>query len=319
MIRRILLRILLAIPVTLCASIAVFFLLELAPGDPFQYSDTTDAPPDAVELQKKHFGYGDPLHVRLGRWIYCTLTFDFGTSVLERRPVRDIAFETLPYTLCLSGLALVFGTLLGITIAMICARRVGGWVDSILSSVSIFIVGIPLFWSATWAAGWVGVEWQWLPPGGALSVRSMTQPGFHLWDRIVHLIMPAGILILLTAAVMARFTRASLAVTLQMEFIRAARARGASRTRVLWRHALPASVHSTIAYLGLSIPWLAGGFVIIETVFNYPGTGLLLVKAMNTRDYPVACAGVVILSFLAILGNAVADAVAQWLDPRVEN
>jgi peptide/nickel transport system permease protein len=116
----------------------------------------------------------------------------------------------------------------------------------------------------------------------------------------------------------ARYTRASLIDTLGREFILAAQARGASRARVLWHHALPASLHTTIALFGLVVPFLVAGSVLVEWVFNWPGMGQLLVGALKRKDYPVACAAVVVVSWVSILGNLLADAVAVSLDPRVE-
>jgi peptide/nickel transport system permease protein len=318
MVRRILLRIVAAIPITFSASILVFLLLEFGPGEPFQYFIEPDASADAVAAQRAHFGFDEPFAVRLGRWVKSTATLDFGSSIQQRRAVRDIALETVPPTLLLTGVSLVFGFALGIALAVLCVRRPGRFLDSSVTGISMLVAGTPLFWIATWAVAWLCVEWKWFPTGGALSVGSMTEPGLHLRDRLFHLILPAGLLTVVVAAHVARYTRAALVSTLHLEFIQSARARGAGPWRIIVRHALPASLHSTIALLGLWFPLLVGGAVVIETIFHYPGTGMLLVESMQRRDYPVVCAAVVALSFFAVLGNALADALAAAVDPRIE-
>lgn len=319
MLARIARRLVLSIPVCFAASILVFFLLEIAPGDPVQYLGDPDASIDAAREQVKTFGLYDPMPVRLSRWILNTCTLDFGRSILDHRPVREKLFESLPNTLVLSGVSLVFGFLLGIGLAVASVWKKRGALDLCISAFGVAAASLPLFWVGAWAIGWLSIEWGWLPPGGALSVESMLTPGLHLSDRLYHFILPASILTIATAAGVARYARAALAATLEEEFIQSARARGASRARVVLVHALPASLHSTIALFGLSIPWLFGGSVIIEHVFNYPGTGRLLIEAMSRRDYPTVCAGIIVISILSILGNAVAEAAAMRLDPRVED
>lgn len=315
-------RLLASIPVCLAASVIVFFLLELAPGDPIRYLGDPDASLEAARAQAAVFGFEDPLPIRLGRWIASTLTLDFGQSILDHRPVRDKLLEALPHTLLLSGVSLIFGFILGIGDALVSVSRREspgrGVRDAVISYAGVLFLSLPLFWIATWAAGWLSTEWKWFPPGGALSVESLLSPGWHIGDRIYHLILPAGILTIVTAAEVARYARASLLSTLEAEFIEAARARGASHARILLRHALPASLQSTIALFGMHVPWLFGGTAILEHIFNYPGTGRLLLEAMARRDYPVVCASVIVISTLAILGNALAEAVAIRVDPRTE-
>ncbi|MBI3819672.1 MAG: ABC transporter permease [Planctomycetes bacterium] len=312
-------RCLVSIPVCLAASLLVFFLLEAAPGEPVQYLSDPEASAEAAREQAGVFGYFDPMPVRLWRWIENTITFDFGRSILDGRPVRDKVFEALPHTLLLSGVSLILGFALGIAIALISAWRPRGALDLFISASGVAIASVPVFWMGTWAVAWFAAEWKWFPTGGDVAIDAMVEPGWHAADRIYHLILPAGILILVTSVQVARFTRAALLATLREEFIQSARARGASRARVLLGHALPASLHSTVALFGLSIPWLIGGSAVVEYIFNYPGTGRLFIEAMKRRDYPVVCAAVIMLSFMAVLGNALADALAIRFDPRAED
>lgn len=304
--------------ITVAASLLVFFLLEAAPGQPVDFLADPEASAEAAAARRALFGLDDSMPVRLQRWLQCTFTLDFGVSFVDHRPVREKILEAAPHTLLLSGVSLVAGFVGGIALALLCAFHAGRFVDSTLSAAAVFFTSIPLFWMATVATGLLAVEWGWFPAGGEISLDARLRPGWHVFDRLHHLALPALLLTIATAAGVARFARASLVETMRSEFFDAARARGATRGHALWRHALPASLHSTIALFGLSIPRLVGGSVILEQIFNYPGLGRLLVGSMIRRDYPVVCAAVIALSLVAMSGNALATAVARRLDPRLE-
>lgn len=309
-------RLLWAIPLTCAVSAAVFLLLELGPGDPAQILTDPIGSNEVNETQRRILGLDKPAPERFLRWMGATLTLDFGRSFADGRPVREKILEVLPNTVALSGVSLLTGFALGVGIALLCARRPRGWLDAGLSAASLFVTSVPIFWLSFIAVAWFSVRLGWFPSGGALSVQARGEPGLHVLDRLHHLTLPAAILALYIGAHVARYTRASLVDTLRLEFIRAARARGAGEARVLWTHALPSSLHTTIALFGLSIPFLVAGTVLVEWVFDWPGMGQLLVGALKRRDYPVACAGVVVVSLASIAGNLAAEELAKVLDPR---
>jgi peptide/nickel transport system permease protein len=313
MIRRVLLRCLAAIPITFGASALVFLLLQLAPADPAVLLTDPQGSKEANEAQRRLLGLDRPLGEQFARWMGATATLDFGRSFADGRSVREKIVEALPHTLLLSGASLVLGLAAGLGAALLCAWRPRSALDLALAGGSLFLSSIPIFWLA-----FLAVEWGWFPAGDVLSSDAKNTPGLHLLDRLHHLALPALLLAAYLGSSVARYARAALLDTLSQDFILAARARGASTGRVLWRHALPASLHTTIALLGLWVPFLVAGAVLVEWVFNWPGMGQLLVGAMKHKDYPVVCAAVVAVSWLSVLGNLLAEAVAGALDPRVE-
>lgn len=305
-----------AIPLTFAVSAVVFLLMELGPGDPSVILTDPEGSNEVNEIQRRILGLDRPAPERFLRWMEATATLDFGRSFLDGRPVREKIGEALPNTLVLSGAALLTGFALGIGIALACAWRPGGIRDFVLSAVSLFVTSLPVFWVAGLAVSVFSVGLGWFPAGGVLSVGARTAPGFHGMDRLHHLTLPCAILATTIGAHVARYTRASLVDALESDYVLAARARGAGRWRVLWSHALPNSLHSTIALFGLAIPMLVAGAVLIEWVFDWPGMGQLLVASLRRRDYPVACAGVVVVSLVSIAGNMFAEELSKVLDPR---
>jgi peptide/nickel transport system permease protein len=317
MLRRALLRLLAAIPITLLVSAAVFFLLEMAPGDPSVILVDPLGTNEVNATQRKILGLDEPMPARFAKWMAASLTLDFGRSFTDGRPVREKVAEALPATLALSGASLLVGFAGGIALALLCVWRPRGALDGGISFAALFLGSMPIFWLAMVSIAFAAVEWGMFPPGGVLSPNSKNTTGLHLGERLHHLALPCAILASYIAAHASRYTRAALVETLDAEFIRAVRARGAGRARTLLAHALPNSLHSTIALFGLSLPYLAAGSVVIEWLFDWPGMGRLLMNALLRRDYPVACAGVLAVSFLCVLGNLVAEEISRALDPRV--
>ncbi|HKD99943.1 MAG TPA: ABC transporter permease [Planctomycetota bacterium] len=317
MIARIHLRLLAAIPIALAVSALVFFLVEASPGDPSLLLLDPNASPHANDAQRAILGLDRPVAERFGIWMRNTLTLDFGRSFVDQVPVRDKIAAALPSTLLLSSVSLAIAFGLGLAAALASASRPRSALDHVLSAIALVLQSTPIFWLAWMAIAWLAVGWGWFPTGGTVSLTSTLEPGLHLLDRLHHLALPALVLGVAFAGEVSRFARGALVDTLEEDFVRASRARGASRRRALLRHAFPASLHSTISLLGLSIPYLVGGAVLVEEIFDWPGMGRLLVGAMVAKDYPVVAAGVVALATLAVVGNLLADLLAARLDPRV--
>ncbi len=311
-------RLLAAIPIVLLVSALVFFLVEAAPGDPSVIFTGPGGSPHVNEAQRRILGLDEPVGVRFLHWMRSSLTLDFGSSFADQRPVREKVLEALPHTLLLSGTSLAIGFAFGIGLALVSAARPRRFADHLISSTTLLVASTPIFWLAGLAVSWLAVAWGLFPSGKEISLALRFEPGLHVVDRLHHLALPALLLGGFLAAHVARFTRASLLENLDREFVRAARARGASRRRALLRHVLPVSLHATIALFGLSVPYLVGGAVLVETVFDWPGMGTLLVGAMTQKDFPVVAAGTLALAFLAVAGNLAADLLSAWLDPRFE-
>lgn len=314
---RILARCLWAVPIALATSALVFFLVEAAPGDPSLLLVDPAGSDHVNAAQRALLGLDAPVGERFARWMRGSLTLDFGRSFVDQRPVAEKVREALPHTLLLSGASLAVAFSFGLALALACASRPRRALDHGLSVAALLLESTPIFWLALLAVAWLSVTWGWFPPGGVMSIGARVEGGWSPADRLRHLALPALVLGLTFGAHVSRFTRAALVETLSQDFIEGARARGASRARALLRHALPASLHSTIALLGLSIPYLVGGAVLVEHVFAWPGMGDLLVGAMLAKDYPVVAAGTLALAALSVVGSVAADALSAWLDPRV--
>lgn len=311
-------RLLTGVVVVFAASVLVFFLVEAAPGDPAIIFTDVQGAADVNARQREILGLDQPMPVRFVKWIQSTATLDFGLSLVDRRPVRDRVLEALPRTLILSGSSLLLGFAAGLGIALACARRPGRFVDQALSGATLLIASTPIFWISSIAVWWCSIEWPLFPAGGELSTENRFVPGWHLGDRMWHLALPCLVLSGFIAAHVARYARAALVEAQRQDFVLAARARGATRGRALLHHALPASLHSTVALLGLSMPYLVGGAVLVEMVFEWPGMGTLLLGSLTRKDFPVATPCLLLLSLTAVLGNVVADLLAERIDPRVD-
>ena len=305
-----------AIVVLVVATIS-FFLIRLAPGDPFAYDTPTITP--AVREQWRHqFGYDRPVVEQFGRYLASVATGQLGYSWSLHEPVTEAIASAVPRTLLLTGVSLALSFALGLVVGVVQARRRGTWVDRTLSGVLVFFYSLPDFWLALVLllafTYWLPV----LPPGGLTDpvMYDYMNVGQRLVDRLRHLLLPATALTLLTAAAVARYQRAAMLEVLPLDFVRTARAKGATEARVVWRHALRAALAPLVALAGLLFPALLGGSVFVETVFAWPGMGLLAANAVTRQDYDLVTATVIVGAVMVALGNLLADAAHAALDPR---
>jgi peptide/nickel transport system permease protein len=307
------------VTVLLVATIT-FALARLAPGDPFT-GETRSGVTEAIRAQRRaHHGLDRPIAEQYARWLWNVARGDFGYSLSLNVPVRDAIAEALPNTLVLLGVALagMFGV--GIFLGALQAARRGTWVDRAGSAVSLFFYSVPDFWLALMAvlvfAQWLRV----LPVGGVVSADVypyLTSGWARLADRLRHLVLPAGTLVLLGAGGVARFQRAALLDVAHEDWLRTARAKGLGERAVLLRHALRNALLPVITVFGLSLPALVGGATFIEYVFAWPGMGRLAVEAVGRRDYDLVTACAVLGGALVAAGSLLADLLHAVADPRL--
>jgi peptide/nickel transport system permease protein len=303
----------------------LFFVVNLVPGDPVSTLSSPSATPEALDRVRVSLGLDQPIHIRYLRWIGSLARGDLGVSYTTGRPVRDIFLEIIPNTLLLSGLALLLSFGLGTVLGTLQARREGGWFDRVASGLTLTFYSVPSFWLAimmvTVFSYQAGGAWGWpvsFPASGMVAVdHEFLGPLGQLQDRFMHLVLPVSCLVLILGSGITRFVRASMIQVLGENYIRAARARGLSESRVLWEHGLRNGVLPALALLGLQIPILLGGTVFVEAVFGWPGMGKLLVDAIFSRDYPVIMAGSFLFAVAVVLGNLLADILVRAADPRV--
>ena len=304
--------------VVLIVTTMSFFLIRFAPGDPFAYDGPNITP--AIRAQwRAQYGYDRPLGEQFLRYVTSVAHGELGYSHSQRRPVVEVLAVAIPRTLLLVGVSLVLSFGIGIMLGVVQATRRGQWIDRGVSAVLLFFYSLPDFWFAIMMliafTMWIPI----FPSGGIVDpvMHEYMRPWPAFVDRIRHLVLPAITLTLLVAAVIARYQRSAMLDVLPAEFIRAARAKGVSERGVVWRHALRTSLTPVISLLGLLLPALVGGSLFVETIFSWPGMGLLTADAVFNRDYDLLTASVVVGAIMVATGNLVADVLHAVADPRL--
>ena len=317
MLRFVLRRILIAIPVLWLVVTLTFVVVHAVPGSTVDLLDNPRLSPHEREAMRRHFGLDRPLHVQYLLWLEGVATGDLGVSFLYRQPVRTVVARALPPTLVLTGTALLLDLALGVGLALLAAARHRGWFDRIATLLSLGLYGMPAFWLAGLAILLFSLKLGWFPSSHMHSLDAASlPPAARLGDLLRHLALPAGILGLSGAAATARYLRASLLDVAGSRYLLAARARGVPPARVLGVHALKPALLPLITILGLSLPFLVSGSLVIEVIFAWPGMGRVLWTAAWARDIPVILAVTVLGAVAVIVGNLLADILYAVADPR---
>ena len=325
MIRYLVRRVLLALPLVLGIVTILFFVINLAPGDPTQVMVRPGMRPEVIAQMRANFGLDQPLPVRYVKWLGALAQGDFGYSFSHGRPVVDVIGQMLPNTLLLSSAALLVAFLAGILIGIVQAVRQYSLADQALTVLALFFYSMPSFWLALMLiltfALFARNVWEWpiyFPPSGT---RSVDWAQLGTWDRMVdrarHMVLPVASLSLVLAAGIARYARGSMLEVIRQDFVRTARAKGLPERSVVFKHTLRNALIPVITLLGLYLPVLFSGTVFIEHVFAWPGMGKTIVDAIGTRDYPVVMATSLIFACMVVVGNLIADVLYAIVDPRI--
>ena len=313
-------RLLQAAVIVAIAATATFLLIKLAPGDPFiELIDNPRVPPEVRERLRARWGLDRPVHEQYLLYLRDLARGDLGWSFSKSRPVADAIADALPNTLLLMGVALFGAFVLGVTAGVIRAGRRGSVADRLLGTGTLVFYSMPDFWLATMAMLTFGYWLPVLPTSGMTTavVYDYLSPAGKLIDRLRHLVLPATTLVLLLAAIIARYQRAAFLDVATQDFVRTARAKGLRERAVLWRHVLRNALLPVITLLGLALPMLVGGAVFIEHVFAWPGMGQLVVAAIAGRDHALVVAIVMMGSIVVTFGSLVADLLYAAADPRL--
>lgn len=295
----------------LLASVAVFAMLEVLPGDPALVMLGVNATPETLQALRQEMGLDQPLVVRYLAWIGGLATGDFGRSLTYSSSVASLIAERAAVSLPLALIALALSTLIAIPVGVFAAARRGKVADTVAMGTAQFGVAVPNFWFALMLVYVFAVWLRLLPAGGF--------PGWQagLWPGLKALILPAVALALPQAAILARVTRSALLEVLAEDYIRTARAKGLPRRRVLWRHALRNALIPVITIMGLQFSFLLAGTIIIENVFYLPGLGRLVFQAITQRDLIVVESVVMVLVASVIVINLMVDICYAIIDPRL--
>jgi peptide/nickel transport system permease protein len=297
---------------------ATFFIIRLSPGDPLTKYYSPDIDPRSMETVRHQFGLEEPLPVQYAKTIWSFVRGDFGVSFSAHRPVSAILGETIPRTLQLAGLALALQLAIGIGLGVLSALKRDSAVDRSFSLAFLVLYSIPSFYLAFIFIALFSLKLGWLPSASMSSIDVAGGGAAILRDRLIHMVLPVGVLALGSAAGLARYTRGSLLDVLHEEFVRTARAKGLSEIRIMVRHVFRNALPPILTVVGLSVPFLLGGAVVIEKIFAWPGMGALLVDSIFARDYPVVLAANFIAACMVIAGNLLADLSYVWADPRIK-
>jgi len=297
-----------------------FFLLHVAPGDPMaKYYNRPGISPETVKMMRAKFGLDRPVTEQYVKWITNFTRGDFGYSLHYNRPVRNLILEAIPNTLRLTVAALLLYIVIGISLGIISAVKKDSIFDKVNTVAALFLYSIPSFWLSLMLIFIFSLKLGILPSSHMQSIGMEGAGWFELFcDRARHLALPAFVLGVASAAGMARYMRGSMLDVLREDYIRTARAKGLENKRILLKHAFRNAAIPVVTIIGLSIPFLLGGAVVIEKIFSWPGMGRLAVDAIYARDYPVVLAVNFVVGVMVIMGNLMADVGYAILDPRIK-
>jgi len=303
MLRYILRRILMLVPVLFGVTLVSFSLLHLVPGDPAEVLGGQEATKEDVERIRREYGLDRPLAVQYLRFAANAARGDFGVSIQSRHPVRDLLLQRLTFTLQLSLASILVASAVGLLAGVVSSTRPYSLFDATSMLGALFGISMPIFWLGLLLILVFAVRLHWLPSGGT--------------GTLLHLILPAVALGGASAAVIARMTRASMLEVVQQDYIRTARAKGHREGVVILRHALKNAMIPILTVFGLEFGSMLGGAVLTETVFSLPGIGRLLVEGIFARDYPVVQGAMILVGTTFVLVNLLTDVAYAFFDPRI--
>lgn len=305
------------LPMLLGVVIIGFLLVHIAPGDPILALAGENGDEAYYAEMRQRYGLDRPLVNQLSTYLSRLARGDLGQSAIQKQPVFDVIFSRLPNTLLLAGTALVLSTTFGILSGVLAASRSGGIRDYVVSTGTLLLYAVPVFWLGQISILWLGLHWEWFPVQGRTDARSDATGLAQLIDVAHHLALPALVLASQQIAVVSRLTRAILIDELAAPHIDACRARGLTRRSILFRHALPAALLPVVTVVGNRVGHLVSGAVVVEIVFGWPGIGRLLVTSTTDRDIPVLLGLFLLIGLAVLIANLLTDISYQRLDPRI--
>lgn len=298
---------------------ATFLFVHLAPGEPSRLYQAPSIDEDQRQDIRRALGLDKPLMAQYLTWLGATARGDWGSSISSGRPASTLLLEKLPHTILLVTTAVLIEHLLGIALGTIAAVSSSSSLDRGIRGSVLFLYSLPTFVLALVAIELLATRWQIFPAGQLHSndARFLTT-GPWLIDRLHHLALPALVLGVSRCGAVMRYVRTAVLENLGQDYIRTARAKGLGPLRVMG-HALRNSLIPLIQRLGVALPVMLGGSLIVEVIFSWPGIGYATYVAVLQRDYPVIMASTALSGVLVVLGSTLADLTHSWLDPRIRN
>jgi peptide/nickel transport system permease protein len=291
------------IPTALGVATIVFLLLHAMPGDPVEIMLGESATATDRAQLRRHLGLDRPVAEQYARFLGGLARGNLGVSLQRGRPVSELIAEHYPSTVVLTLAGVAVALAIGLPVGLVSAARAYGSVDRVALTASLAGIAVPNFWLGPMLIMVFAIELGWLPVSGS--------------GTPAHVVLPAVTLGLSMAGILTRMTRSSVLEALHNDYVRTARAKGASEATVLWRHALANAATPILSVVGLQLGALLAGSVITETIFSWPGIGRLTVQAIQTRDYPVVQGCVLAIALSYVVVNLVTDLVYAWANPRM--
>jgi len=302
---------LLLVPTAALASLLIFGIVSLAPGDPVRAKLGTEATPQQVAAQRARLGLDQPLPVRYAVWVSDVAHLNLGRSLINSRPVTTLITDAFPNTLRLALTAFVLSLLLGVPLGSLAAVQRNSRLDALITGFTSLGLAVPAFWLGMMLILLFAVTLQILPPSG------LGTPGQPWYVSLQFLLLPMLTIAVANISVIARFVRSAMLDTLSADYVRTARAKGLHEPAVLGRHALRNALIPVVTVLGIQFGRLLGGAVVTEAVFAYPGLGFLVVSSIQNRDYPVVQGTLMLVVLIFLLTSMLVDLSYAYIDPRV--
>jgi peptide/nickel transport system permease protein len=294
-------------------SILVFACTEMLPGDVAEAALGQNATPETLAVMRKQLGLDQPPYIRYGDWVIHFARGDFGTSLVSGRSINELVASRLPHTLGLGGITALIAIPLAMTLGLFAAAHAGSLTDRTITTMTLFVVSGPEFLFATLLVLFFSVKLGWLPASSYLSDRA------PLLGQLRALALPVMTLFLAVLAPTTRMTRSAVLNVMGTPYIEMALLKGASRTRILLRHALPNAIGPIANVIGISLGYLVGGVVVVEVIFSLPGMAKLMVDAVSVRDFPLVQACAMLLCVIYIAINLLADIATLLCTPRLRS
>jgi peptide/nickel transport system permease protein len=309
-------RLLIAVPVLAGISLVLFTILALAPGDPFEELATNpNVPREVAQHLREQFGLDDPVIVRYARWFTSMLRGDWGFSFVSRVNVTTLVLQRLPTTLIVLGSAQLLGILVALPVGTLSAVRPYSIFDQIATTLAFIGFSLPTFFIGILFILFFSIYLDWLP---FIYRADIGATGWRFyWEHLRQAIMPVAVLGLAQGAVLTRFVRSAVLEVIRLDYINTARAKGLSERITIVKHAVRNALIPVVTLVGLQIPTIFTGAVITEQIFRVPGIGSLLISSILANDTPVIMGITFVFSCLVVLLNLVADLLYGWLDPRI--
>lgn len=309
-------RVLYAIPIALGVTIFCFGLVYMAPGDPLQRLLPDDASAETIAMIKAAYGLDKPIPIQYLRWLGNALTGDLGASIQSNRPVLDEVLSALSNTVVIAVAAVLLAFTLAFVLGTVAAYNAGSWIDRSVTGTSVLGVSIPNYWFGIVLVIIFAVTLKWLP---AMGMGPGGSDGFSILDpdSLRFAVLPVITMAMAPQGIIMRSTRAAVSEALGQDFVQTLRAKGLGEGAVL-RHAVRNALPGVLAVMGLQFGYLMGGSILVETIFSWPGTGMLLNQAILNRDIPVLQGTILVLALIFVATNLAVDLLQTAIDPRIK-